>query len=137
MSHHAADRTLPSPICKLSFDRIKAANAIPHGRVRWTLTDVVSWWVSLEQVEPDLLLVTTGLQLPIAEMLAFTVVSLLLPHLFPSQIYCDIVLPNCSARVYKANADIHLLVADIASTRSWSRALTLVKHGDDAYSRRC
>ena len=102
MSHHAADRTLPSPICKLSFDRIKAANAIPHGRVRWTLTDVVSWWVSLEQVEPDLLLVTTGLQLPIAEILVLTVVSLLLPYLFFPQIDCDIVLPDCRDRVYGA-----------------------------------
>ena len=43
MSHHAPDRTSPSPIRMLCFDRIKAVNAIPHGRARWTLTDAVSW----------------------------------------------------------------------------------------------
>ena len=84
MSHHAADRTLPQPIRKLCFDRIKAVSAIPHDQACWTLTDAVSWWVRLEQVETDLLLATTGLQL-IAEMLALKVVSLLLPHLFPPQ----------------------------------------------------
>ena len=70
MSQHTADMTLSSPIRKLWFDRIKAVNAIPHCLARWTLTDAVSWWVHLEQVELELLLATTGLQLPISEMLA-------------------------------------------------------------------
>ena len=70
-------------------------------------------------------------------MLALKVVSLLLPHLFRPQSDCDIVLPDCMARVYEANADIQHPVKEIAPTRSWSRALTLVKHGDDAGPRKC
>ena len=102
MSHHTADSTLPSPIRKLCSDRIKSVNTIPHVRARWTLTDAVSWWLRLENVEADLLLATTGLQLPIAEILVLTVVSLLLPYLFFPQIDCDIVLPDCRDRVYGA-----------------------------------
>ena len=137
MSHHTADSTLPSPIRKLCFECINSGNAIPHDQARWTSTDAVGGWVRLEQIEPDLLLSTTGLQLSIAEMFTLTVVSLLLPHLFPSPSDFNIVIIDRRARVYEANAEIQLLVADIAFIRSWSRALAFVKHEDDDGPRRC
>lgn len=135
--HHAQSSDISVTARKMCTQWDKAVSALLPGQARWCMTDDLSKWNRLDNIDSTLRTATITSEPLDAEVCAVTnVLGLLLPASLPAHPIVGVQMPADKNTLYWVSGPVRDTKRTILETQSWSPALALSELGGAVPPRR-